>query len=110
MTDKILIGKVCYKGNHPSFDGEADYGTCGSHYYADIYLTVEKTSPGRGDEPNLKEIAEDVARAFKDAEEAGWDSPNSVSSFQDLGDGAYRVSGARVSPTTGRYVTSRDNS
>lgn len=27
------------------------------------------------------------------------------SSFQNLGNGAYRVSGARVSPTTGRYVT-----
>ena len=29
----------------------------------------------------------------------------SKSSFQSLGNGAYRVSGARVSPTTGRYVT-----
>ena len=27
------------------------------------------------------------------------------SSFQNLGNGAYRVSGAAVSPTTGRYVT-----
>lgn len=27
------------------------------------------------------------------------------SQFQNLGNGAYRVSGARVSPTTGRYVT-----
>lgn len=25
--------------------------------------------------------------------------------FQSLGNGAYRVTGARVSPTTGRYVT-----
>lgn len=73
MTDRILIDKVCYKGNHPSFDGEADHGACGSHYYADTYLTVEKTSPGRGDEPDLKEIAEDVARAFKGAEEHFWE-------------------------------------
>jgi hypothetical protein len=27
------------------------------------------------------------------------------SSFQSLGNGTFRVSGARVSPTTGRYVT-----
>lgn len=27
------------------------------------------------------------------------------SQFQSLGNGAYRVNGARVSPTTGRYVT-----
>ena len=30
---------------------------------------------------------------------------SSSSSFQSLGNGAYRVSGARVSPTTGKYVT-----
>ncbi|XUK64623.1 hypothetical protein ABMA10_21860 [Plantibacter sp. RU18] len=30
---------------------------------------------------------------------------NDSSSFQSLGNGAYRVSGARVSPTTGKYVT-----
>lgn len=30
---------------------------------------------------------------------------SSDSSFQSLGNGAYRVSGARVSPTTGKYVT-----
>jgi hypothetical protein len=30
---------------------------------------------------------------------------NSGSSFQSLGNGAFRVSGARISPTTGRYVT-----
>lgn len=72
MTDRVLVGKVCYKGNHPSFDGEVDYGTCGSHYYADLYLTVEKTSPGRGEEPNLEEIAQDVAAAFRAAEGARW--------------------------------------
>ena len=27
------------------------------------------------------------------------------SQFQSLGNGAYRVNGARVSPSTGRYVT-----
>lgn len=32
------------------------------------------------------------------------------SSFQNLGNGAYRVSGARVSPTTGRYVTRSSSS
>lgn len=73
MTDRILIGKVCYKGNHPSFDGEADYGACGSHYYADLYLTVEKTSPGRGEEPNLEEIARDIRDAFKAAEAHSWE-------------------------------------
>lgn len=26
-------------------------------------------------------------------------------SFQDLGDGSYRVSGVRISPTTGKYIT-----
>lgn len=31
------------------------------------------------------------------------------SSFQPLGDGAYRVSGARVSPTTGLYITKATN-
>ncbi|WP_186376983.1 hypothetical protein [Curtobacterium pusillum] len=30
---------------------------------------------------------------------------NNSSSFQSLGNGAFRVSGARISPTTGRYVT-----
>lgn len=30
---------------------------------------------------------------------------SSSSSFQSLGNGTFRVSGARVSPTTGRYVT-----
>lgn len=29
-------------------------------------------------------------------------------SLQDLGDGQYRVSGVRVSPTTGRYITEKE--
>ncbi len=28
-------------------------------------------------------------------------------SLQDLGDGYYRVSGIRIDPTTGRYITER---
>ena len=31
--------------------------------------------------------------------------PRKKSQFQSLGSGTYRVMGARVSPTTGRYVT-----
>ncbi|ROS22099.1 hypothetical protein EDF22_3605 [Rathayibacter sp. PhB127] len=30
---------------------------------------------------------------------------SSSNSFQSLGNGGFRVSGARISPTTGRYVT-----
>lgn len=29
-------------------------------------------------------------------------------SLQDLGDGRYRVSGVRISPTTGRYITRKE--
>ncbi len=30
MTDKVLIGYICEKGNHPALIGEDDYGVCGS--------------------------------------------------------------------------------
>lgn len=42
----------------------------------------------------------------------GCDCPchNPARGFQDLGGGAYRVAGARVSPTTGRYVVNPEPS
>lgn len=66
MSERIEIGKVCYKGNHESFVGEVDHGACGSHYYATLYLTVEIDYPGRGEEPDLQRYAanlEDLVRA-----------------------------------------------
>lgn len=72
--EKKLIGYVCEKGNHLALIG-GDL-SCGSHYYAEVYVSVERMhhddgTPhyGRGQDPNLDEIASDIERvaAFHDA-------------------------------------------
>lgn len=82
MTDseRRLIGYVCEKGNHPSFDGYVDHGACGSHYYADIYVTVERKTHedgtpyyGRGQQPNLEGVAKAIRHAFEVTDRQGWD-------------------------------------
>ena len=57
-----LIGSVCEKGNHLAFLGEEDYGACGSHYFASIYISVsENWHSIRGQAPPA---AADVARGI----------------------------------------------
>lgn len=70
MTERIEIGKVCYKGNHESFAGEVDHGACGSHYYATLYLTVEVDYPGRGESPDLETYAAHLRELIEAGSEA----------------------------------------
>lgn len=79
-TERRLIGYVCEKGNHLSFDGYVDHGACGSHYYADIYVTVERRTHedgtpyyGRGQQPNLDEVATAIRNVFEVTDRQGWD-------------------------------------
>lgn len=79
MSGKVLIGYVCEKGNHVDLDGNSDYGSCGPHYYAEVYVSVERIrhedgTPyyGRGQEPNLKEIASSIRSAVISEEAHGW--------------------------------------
>lgn len=57
-ANEILIGYVCEKGNHAAFLGE-DL-TCGSHYYAEIYLSTRLIGKGRGQTPDINEIATEI--------------------------------------------------
>jgi hypothetical protein len=69
MTDRIEIGRVCYKGPHAYFVGDPDYRVCGSHEYATIYLTIEQNLPNpRGEVYTLEEARERIAEAFAAAE------------------------------------------
>lgn len=72
MSEREAIGKICEKGNHVDFHGEDM--ACGSHYYATIYLTVEKdrNSMRGGEPPSLGEIAGYIEKAMVDAEAHGW--------------------------------------
>ncbi len=77
--EKRLIGYVCEKGNHVSLDGNSDHGFCGMHYYAEVYITVERIyhedgTPhyGRGQEPDLDEIAANIREAVVAQEAHGW--------------------------------------
>lgn len=79
MNERILIGQVCEKGNHAALVGEDDYGVCGSHYYADIYVTVERKTQedgtpyyGRGQSPNLSNIAADIRDRVATADAYSW--------------------------------------
>jgi hypothetical protein len=56
-----------------------------------------------GTSSGLHECLNCRTRLRSEEEEATMASNSS--SFQSLGNGTFRVSGARVSPTTGRYVT-----
>jgi len=43
MPKKYLMGNVCVKtGGHTQWRGERDYGACGGHFGADIYLVPHK--------------------------------------------------------------------
>lgn len=73
MTQKIPIGKVCYKGPHASYLGESDYGACGSHEYGTIYISVEWEYPNpRGEVFDLNNVAEMIARLFEEDEIRRW--------------------------------------
>lgn len=79
MSERIKIGSVCEKGNHSAFYGDSDYGACGDHYYADIYVVVERKvhedgTPhyGRGQDPDLEKIAKEIRDAMSDSEEYRW--------------------------------------
>lgn len=64
VRGRVLIGSVCEKGNHLAFRGEEDYGTCGSHYFASIYVSLsENWRSIRGQEPPS---AEEVAQAISE--------------------------------------------
>lgn len=70
VDEKRLIGYVCEKGNHVDLDGNPDYGVCSSHYYAEVYVSVERMKHedgtpyyGRGQEPDLNEIAKTIREA-----------------------------------------------
>lgn len=73
MSDRkrVPIGKVCYKGNHASFRGEADFGCCGGHEYATIYVSVETDfpNPRGGETMSAEHAAVYIRRAFEAQEE-----------------------------------------
>lgn len=62
-SERVLIGSICYKGNHIALQGESDFGCCSSHYYADIYITVDAHRPNpRGEAtPTVEEVAAYIA-------------------------------------------------
>ena len=68
-SERVEIGKVCYKGLHVALNGETDYGVCGSHYYATVYVTVEVDRPNpRGEEIALAAVAEEIRRRVEVAD------------------------------------------
>lgn len=79
---KVEVGKICYKGNHTSYYGEADHGACSGHYWATIYLTVEedRTNP-RGEAVDPEYLKEQFTSMVRDAEETRerrmWESEGS---------------------------------
>ena len=55
MRRPILMGHVCTKGaGHIQWRGGDDYGSCGSHYGADIYLIVNSRDD---DDPDWEAIS-----------------------------------------------------
>lgn len=76
MSNEVVIGHICYKGNHIALDGESDYGTCGSHYYADIRLSIVETMRNpRGETlPSADSVAQEIADIVKDREILQWGS------------------------------------
>lgn len=77
MKDKeVVIGHVCYKGNHIALDGESDYGCCGSHYYAEIKLNVNVLYPNpRGEETvSAESVAKEIAEIVSRHETFQWES------------------------------------
>jgi len=69
MTERIEIGKVCEKGPHVSFIGELDHGTCGAHYYATIYVSVEEHEKLReGISITAEEVASQLTKIVADAD------------------------------------------
>jgi len=54
---RVEIGKMCEKGSgHLSLVGETDHGACGSHYYATVYIEIDRDS-------SREEVGEFEARA-----------------------------------------------
>lgn len=78
MSNEVVIGHVCYKGNHIALEGESDYGVCGSHYYAEIRLSVVETrSNPRGEAlPSAEVIAEELAGVVSYREKRNWEDYN----------------------------------
>lgn len=76
---RVEIGRVCYKGPHLSLVGETDFGVCGSHDYARIYVTLEEDYPNpRGEVFTAQEAADEIARVVREheaiTERAAWDA------------------------------------
>ena len=73
MRERVAIGKICYKGPHIDLIGNSDYGSCGSHEYATIYITVEEDYPNpRGGGVELATIAAEIAEIVATAESHMW--------------------------------------
>lgn len=70
---KVEVGRVCEKGNHIALEAEDDFGACGSHYWATVYITVEKDRDGRdGDEIDAEALLEHLERLVKADEAHRW--------------------------------------
>lgn len=74
MTERIEVGKVCYKGNHVYFVGDSDYGTCGSHEYATVYMSLEIDYPNpRGEKISLEDdIVSELRTIVQESEKFRW--------------------------------------
>jgi hypothetical protein len=76
VTDRIEIGKVCYKGGdggHFIFVGDSGYGVCGTKEYATVYASIELDYPNpRGESKPLEELREEIARMVAGYEVHGW--------------------------------------
>jgi hypothetical protein len=68
------IGYVCYKGPHPSFIGDPDYGACGSKEFARIYVVVEseRLESPRGETYSAEEAAEAIRQMAVESDAHSW--------------------------------------
>lgn len=75
MSESVIIGHVCYKGNHIALAGESDYGCCGSHYYAEINLSIKELYPNpRGEETlSAESVASEIAEIVSRHEIFQWE-------------------------------------
>lgn len=70
MSERVEIGRVCEKsGGHSYFIGDSDYGVCGSHEFATIYVTVEiDRTNSRGSTYTAEDAAEEIRHMVKEYE------------------------------------------
>lgn len=77
MTNEVVIGHVCYKGNHIALDGESDYGCCGGHYYAEIRISVRELYPNpRGRTIPVRAVANQISNLVAAKEKLEWAAEN----------------------------------